>query len=78
MEHLGIKIEVEGLWSEDRQSKFEDSIMQHSHLIHMFLSVLCRDFEEIVLFTTFSRSELPSHILACLLRCHFQHKIVKI
>ena len=43
MEDLRLKTEVEGLWIEDRQSKFEDSIMQHSHLIHMFLSVLCRD-----------------------------------
>ena len=53
MEHLGFKIEVEGLWSEDRQSKFEDSIMPHQHLIHMFLFVLCREshyFEGIVKF----------------------------
>ena len=51
MEHLGFKIEVEGLWIEDRQSRFEDSIMPHQHLIHMFLFVLCRKshyFEDIV------------------------------
>ena len=37
MEDLGLQIEVEGLWIEDRQSRFEDSIMSHRHLIHMFL-----------------------------------------
>ena len=26
MEDLGLKIEVKGLWIEDRQSRFEDSI----------------------------------------------------
>ena len=44
MEDLGPNIEVEGLWIEDRQSRFEDSIMPHQHLIHiniMFLFVLC-------------------------------------
>ena len=40
MEHLGFKIEVKGLWIEDRQSRFEDSIMSNQHLIHMFLFVL--------------------------------------
>ena len=33
MEHLGFKIEVEWLWSEDRQSRFEDSIMPHNLII---------------------------------------------
>ena len=50
MEDLGLKIEVEGLWIEDRQSRFEDSIMPHQHLIHMFLFFLCRKsryFEDI-------------------------------
>ena len=50
---LGIKIEVEGLWIEDRQSRFEDSIMSHQHLIHMPLFILCREshyFEDIVKF----------------------------
>ena len=53
MEDLGLKIEVEGLWIEDRQSKFEDSIMPHQHLIPMFLFVLrhkSRCFEDIVQF----------------------------
>ena len=53
MEDLGLKIEVEGLWIEDRQSRFEDSIMSHQHLIHMFLFVLCREsryFEDIAKF----------------------------
>ena len=53
MEDLGLKIEVEWLWIEDKQSRFEDSIMPHQHLIHMFLFVLCREsryFEDIVKF----------------------------
>ena len=56
MEHLGIKIEVQWLWIEDRQSRFEDSIMPHQHLIHMFPFVLCREshnFEDIVKFLNF-------------------------
>ena len=56
MEHLGFKIEVEGLWIEDRQSRFEDSIMPHQHLINIILFVLCREsryFEDIVKFTIF-------------------------
>ena len=36
MEDLGLKMEVEWLWIEDRQSRFEDSIMQHQYLIHIF------------------------------------------
>ena len=54
MEDLGLKIEVEWLWIEDKQSKFEDSIMPHQHLIHMFLLVLCREsryFEDIITFS---------------------------
>ena len=50
MEDLGLKIEVEGLWIEDMQSRFEDSIMPQHHLIHMFLFVLGRKsryFEDI-------------------------------
>ena len=53
MEDLGLKSEVGGLWIEDMQSRFEDSIMPHQHLIHMFLFVLCREsryFEDIVEF----------------------------
>ena len=56
MEHLGIKIEVQWLWIEDRQSILEDSIMPYQHLIHMFLFVLCREsryFEDIVKFLIF-------------------------
>ena len=51
MEDLGIKIEVEGIWIEERQSKFEDSIMPYHHLIHIYLFALCREslyFEDIV------------------------------
>ena len=51
MDDLGPKIVVEGLWIEDRQSRFEDSIMPYQHSIHMFLFVLCcesRYFEDIV------------------------------
>ena len=53
MEDLGLKIEVEGLRTEDRQKRFEDSIMPHQHLIHMFLFVLCCEscyFEDIAKF----------------------------
>ena len=56
MEDLGLKIEVEWLWIEDRQSRFKDSIMPHQHLIHMFFFVLCREsryFEDIVKFGIF-------------------------
>ena len=53
MEPLGYKIEVEGLWIEDSQSRFEESIMPHLHLIHRILFTLCREsryFEDIVKF----------------------------
>ena len=53
MEDIGLKIEVEQLWIEDRQSRFEDFIMPHQHLIHMLLFVLCREshyFEDIAKF----------------------------
>ena len=53
MEDLGFKIEVKGLWTDDRQLRFEDSIMPHQHLIHIFLFVLCRElrfFEDTVEF----------------------------
>ena len=53
MEDLGLKIEVQWLWIEDRQSRFEDSIMPHQYSIRIFLFVLCResrDFEDIVKF----------------------------
>ena len=59
MEHLGIKIEVQWLWIEDRQSRFEDSIMPHQHLIHMLLFVLCHEsryFEDIVISLIFLRT----------------------
>ena len=49
MEHLGFKIKVEGLWS-------EDFIMPHQHLFHMFLFVLSPKscyFEDIVEFLIF-------------------------
>ena len=51
IEDLEFKIEGGGLWIEDRQSNFEDSIMPHQHLIHIFLFILCRKsryFEDIV------------------------------
>ena len=55
MENGGIraKIEVEWLWIEERQSRFEDSIMQHQHFIHMFFFFPCcesRYFEDIIKF----------------------------
>ena len=51
MEDLDIKIEDGGLWIEDRHLRFEDLIMPHLHLIHIFLLILCREsryFEDIV------------------------------
>ena len=51
MEDLEFKIEDEGLWFEDRQSRFEDLIMPNHHLIHVFLLLVCREscyFEDIV------------------------------
>ena len=51
MEDFGFKIEVEGLWIEDTQSRFDDSIMPHQHSIHIFLVIHCREsryFEDIV------------------------------
>ena len=51
MEDLGLKIEVEQLWIEDRQLRFEDSITPHHDIIHIFWFPLRREsryFEEIV------------------------------
>ena len=53
MEDLGLKIDVVGLWIEDRQSRFEDSICHTNILIPMFIFVLCREsrnFEDIAKF----------------------------
>ena len=50
MEDLEIKIEDGGLWIEDRPSRFEDLIVPHQHLMHLFLFILCREsryFEDI-------------------------------
>ena len=43
MEDFGLKIVVEGLCIENRQSRFEDFIMPHQHLIHKFLVMICRE-----------------------------------
>ena len=51
MVHLEWKIEDEGIWNEDRPSRFEDFIMPHQHLIHKFLFIHCREsccFEDIL------------------------------
>ena len=51
MEDFEFKIEDGGLWIEDRHSRFEDLIMPHQHLIHVFLFILCREsryFKDIV------------------------------
>ena len=56
MEDLVLNIEVEGLWIEDRQSRFDDSIMPNQHSIHMFLFNLCcesRYSDDIVKFRIF-------------------------
>ena len=44
MEDLEMKIGDKGLWIEDRHSRFEDLIMPHQHLLHIFLFILCREF----------------------------------
>ena len=43
MEDFEFKIEDRGQWIEDRQSRFEDSIMPHQHLTHLFLLIVCRE-----------------------------------
>ena len=46
------KIEGGGLWIEDGQSRFEDSIVLNQHLTHIFQIILCREsgyFEDIVI-----------------------------
>ena len=43
MDDLEFKIEDAGLWIEDRHSRFEDLIMQHQDLMHIFLFSLCRE-----------------------------------
>ena len=51
MTHLELKIEDGGLWIEDRPSKFEDFLMSHQYLIHIFRFIHCRKscyFEDIV------------------------------
>ena len=51
IEDLEFKIEIKGLWIEDRQSRFEDSIMPHQYSIHIFLFILCCEschFEDII------------------------------
>ena len=41
MEDLEIKLEDGGLRIEDRHSRFEDLIMSHLHLTHVFLFIFC-------------------------------------
>ena len=51
MKHLELKIEDGGQWIEDRPSRFEDFIMPHQQLLHIFLIIHCcesRYFEDIV------------------------------
>ena len=51
MADLEFKIEDGELWIEDEESRFEDSIMPHQHLLHRILFVLCRKssyFEDIL------------------------------
>ena len=42
-EDLELKIEGGGLLIDDGQSRFEDSIMPHQYLKHIFLCILCRE-----------------------------------
>ena len=41
MEDCEFKIDDGELWIEDEGSRFEDSILPHQHLIHIFLVTLC-------------------------------------
>ena len=53
MKQLELKIEDGGLWIEERPSRFEDIIMPHQHLIHLFQFIHRREsryFEDIVKF----------------------------
>ena len=43
MEDLGFKMEVKGLWIEDRQSRFEDIIMPNQPLVYILLFVICHE-----------------------------------
>ena len=43
MEDLGLKIDVDWLWIEERQLRFDDSIIPHQYLIYMLLFVHCRE-----------------------------------
>ena len=44
MNHLELKIQDGGPWIEDRPSKFQDFIMPHQHLIHIFLFTHSRKY----------------------------------
>ena len=62
-------MEVEVLLIEDRQLRFEDSILPHQHLIHMLLFVLCRVsryFEDIVKFRIFRLRTIYNFFQVCL------------
>ena len=51
MKHLELKIDDGGLWIEVRPSKFEDFIMPHQYLIHIFWFIHYREsrnYEDIV------------------------------
>ena len=51
MEEWEFKIEDEELWIEDKQSRFDDSILPYQHSPHIFLDALRREslyFEDIV------------------------------
>ena len=51
MEHSEWKIENGRIWMEERPSRFEDFIMPHQHLIHIFQFIHRREsryFEDIV------------------------------
>ena len=51
MEDLEFNNEDRGLWIKDRPSRFEDFILPHQHLMHIFLFIHChksRNFEYIV------------------------------
>ena len=79
MEDLEFKNEDGGLWIEDRNSKFNDSIKPHLHLTHVFLFILCRKsryFEDIVKLLIFCLRTIHNFFQVCTRKHFFVLKLV--
>ena len=69
MTHLEWKFEDGGLWMEDRPSRFEDFIMPHQHLIHIFLFIHCHEsynLEDIVKLKIFHLRTIYNFFQVCM------------